>query len=172
MIQNESRQSALTGNEQEAFLKTRSETIRELRANGVRPKPLDRLLSELGYDYAAPIRGRAEAIDRDALKQLVRPRNGTPKNKSAVTPPTPPDAEATPPKRGDPAVRLRSAAPSTRPSDQPSSSPRDVHRPGGLSDFEFDDRQAGHRIGWRPVPEVALCVRADCATTPRVGKTG
>jgi hypothetical protein len=92
LIQNEERKGSMTGNEQEAFLRTRSETIRELRANGVRPKPLDRLLSELGYDYAAPIRGRAEAVDREALNRLARPRNEAPKAKAAVTPPTPPDA--------------------------------------------------------------------------------
>jgi hypothetical protein len=93
LVQNERRQQNMTGNEQEAFLRTRSDTIRELRANGVRPKPLDRLLSELGYDYSAATSGRAEAVDRDALKQLVRPRNGAPKNKSAVTPPNPPAPE-------------------------------------------------------------------------------
>ena len=37
LIQNESRQSTLTGNEQEAFLKTRSDTIRELRATASGP---------------------------------------------------------------------------------------------------------------------------------------
>ena len=83
----------------EAFLKTRSDAIRELRANGVRPMPIDRLLTELGYDYAAPTRGRAEAIDRGALKQLMRPRNGTPKNKAAVTPPTPPARRTDTPRR-------------------------------------------------------------------------
>ena len=45
LIQNESRQSTLTGNEQEAFLKTRSDTIRELRAQrrpaqAARPAPV------------------------------------------------------------------------------------------------------------------------------------
>ena len=92
LVQNQRREKNLTGHEQEDFLKTRSNAIRELRANGVRPMPLPRLLSELGYDYAAPIRGRAEAVDREALKQLARPRNGTPKNKAAVTPPSPPAA--------------------------------------------------------------------------------
>ena len=140
----------MTGNEQEAFLKTRSDAIRELRANGVRPKPLDRLLSELGYDYAAPIRGRAEAVDRDALNQLARPRNDTPKNKAAVTPPTPPAAGGRRPRRRRRRRRSRShssATLSTRPSDRPSTSPRDVHRPGGLCDFELQaDDRPGDRI--------------------------
>jgi len=96
LVQNERRENALSGREQEEFLKTRSDAIRELRANGVRPKPIERLLSELGYDYAATIRGRAEAVDREALKQLSRPRNGTPKNKAAVTPPNPPAAKDAP----------------------------------------------------------------------------
>jgi len=98
LVQHERRENALTGREQEEFLKTRSDAIRELRANGVRPKPLERLLSELGYDYAATIRGRAEAVDKEALKQLGKPKNGTPKNKAAVTPPTPPAAEEETPK--------------------------------------------------------------------------
>ena len=145
LIQNESRQTTMTGNEQEAFLKTRSDTIRELRANGVRPKPLDRLLSELGYDYAAPIRGRAEAVDRGCLEAAREAADRHPQEQGRR------HASHSPRRRRRRPRRRRSAVIPRRPLDQAerptSTSPRDVDRPGGLSDFEFDDDRPGDRSG-------------------------
>ena len=67
---------AVTANETAEGLKKQSEAIREARLNGVRPMPIERLLPFLGYDYAAPIRGRAEVIDVPTLKRVLTPRQG------------------------------------------------------------------------------------------------
>jgi hypothetical protein len=65
----------VTSTETAEFLKKQSEAVREARLNGVRPMPIERLLSYLGYDYSAPIVGRAEAINRNTLNLMLRPRN-------------------------------------------------------------------------------------------------
>jgi hypothetical protein len=66
--------SPVTANENTEFLKKQSEAIREARLNGVRPMPIERLLPYLGYDFAAPVRGRAEAVDTQTLKRVLAPR--------------------------------------------------------------------------------------------------
>ena len=62
---------SVTANENAEFLKKQSEAIREARLNGVRPMPIERLLPYLGYDFAAPVVGRAEAVDAQTLKRLL-----------------------------------------------------------------------------------------------------
>lgn len=58
------------------FVKKRSAAIRIARDNGVRPLLIGRLLNYLGYAYNAPARGRAEAIDSNALKGLIQKKTG------------------------------------------------------------------------------------------------
>jgi peptidoglycan hydrolase CwlO-like protein len=60
--------------EQIEFLRKQSEAIKEARLNGVRPMAIGRLLTYLGYDYQAPVRGRTEAIDQGALRRLLTPK--------------------------------------------------------------------------------------------------
>ena len=67
---------SITANETAEFLKKQTEAIREARLNGVRPMPLERLLPFLGYDFFAPIRGRAEAFDLNNMKRVLMPRQG------------------------------------------------------------------------------------------------
>jgi hypothetical protein len=76
------------------FLNKRSAAVREARDNGVRPLSLARLLAYLGYDYAAPIKGRAEAVDTKTLKILGLPRQDAAKPKAAE--PAAPKDEAKP----------------------------------------------------------------------------
>lgn len=74
------------------FLEKQSAALREARDNGVRPMLIGRLLNYLGYDFHAPVVGRAEAIDKNAMKLLTRPR---PDAKKAAAPEgTAPDAAA------------------------------------------------------------------------------
>ncbi len=75
------------------FLKKRSAAIREARDNGVRPMMLERLLNFLGYDFHAPIHGRVEAVDKEALKSLARPKQDA---KKAATPAAPPAGDTPP----------------------------------------------------------------------------
>ena len=74
----------VTANENAEFLKKQSEAIREARLNGVRPMPIERLLPFLGYDYLAPVTGRAEAVDTVNLKRILAPRQDTEKPKAAA----------------------------------------------------------------------------------------
>ena len=60
--------------ESSEFLKKQADAVREARLNGVRPMRIERLLPYLGYDYQAPIRGRAEATNTSALRQMLSPR--------------------------------------------------------------------------------------------------
>jgi hypothetical protein len=86
-------QKSLTMNESAEFLRKKSEAVREARINGVRPMPIERLLSYLGYDYGAKVVGRAEAVDRNALNLMLRGRSQT----KPATPTTPTEENATPP---------------------------------------------------------------------------
>lgn len=61
------------------FLKKRTEAEREARLVGVRPMPVQRLLSYLGYDYSEPLRGRVEARDDATMKRFLRGKPTTPK---------------------------------------------------------------------------------------------
>jgi len=56
------------------FIKKQSEAIKEARLDGVRPMSIGRLLSYLGYDYHAPVRGRAEAVDTATLRRMLAPK--------------------------------------------------------------------------------------------------
>jgi hypothetical protein len=84
-----------TSTEQVEFLKKQSEAIKEARLNGVRPMAIGRLLSYLGYDYQAAVRGRAEAVDTGALRRLLTPKQREHQAK--------PPAEATQPAEAAPA---------------------------------------------------------------------
>jgi hypothetical protein len=50
------------------------EVVREARLNGIRPMTIEHLLAFLGYDMNAPIIGRPEAVNANALKRLTSPR--------------------------------------------------------------------------------------------------
>jgi hypothetical protein len=65
------------------FAQKKSAAIREARLNGVRPMKIERLLSYLGYDFAAPVTGRPEAYDTASMKMLLRARQGEGQAKSA-----------------------------------------------------------------------------------------
>lgn len=66
--------SDTTLGQQADFQKRFGEVIKEARLNGIRPLPIERLLSYLGYEMGSPIIGRAEAVNTRALKELTRPR--------------------------------------------------------------------------------------------------
>lgn len=85
----------ITAAENADFLRKQTEAVREARLNGVRPMPIERLLPYLGYDFFAPIRGRAEAVDTKSLKRMLMPRqeNGAPSQPGAAAP-APDGAEA------------------------------------------------------------------------------
>ena len=67
--------------EDTAFLQEESQATKEARDNSVRPLPLEKLLNLLGYDYEAPIEGRREAVNKQGVLQLLKP-------KAKTTPPT------------------------------------------------------------------------------------
>jgi len=70
--------------EYKEFFTKRSEAMREARQMGVKPMRKERLLRWLGYDFAAPVRGGAEAMDMNTMKMLTRPRQSqTPKPAAA-----------------------------------------------------------------------------------------
>lgn len=79
--------SSTTATENSEFLRKQTEATREARLNGVRPMPIERLLPMLGYDFAAPVRGQAEAVDRNALKRLTAPRQDPNKPRAAPAEP-------------------------------------------------------------------------------------
>jgi hypothetical protein len=87
----------VTTNTQMEFLKQQSDAIKEARLIGVRPMPIARLLTYLGYDYHAPIVGRAEAVNKAAMRRLLAPRqHDQAKPATEGTPAeTPPAAEGT-----------------------------------------------------------------------------
>ncbi len=88
-------QKSITMNDSADFLRKKSEAVREARISGVRPMPIERLLSYLGYEYGARIVGRAEAVDRNSLNLQIRGRG----QQKAAAPATPTDENAatTPP---------------------------------------------------------------------------
>jgi len=69
-----SQPSEATLTEMAQFDKKRGEMIKEARLNSIRPMPIEKLLTYLGYDFAAPVIGRAEGINEDALKRLTGAR--------------------------------------------------------------------------------------------------
>jgi len=76
------------------FIKKQTEAVREARLQGVRPMRVERLLNYLGYDYAAPIMGRAEAFNKGAMQNLLKPRQANTPAPAAAAPPA--TEEATP----------------------------------------------------------------------------
>ncbi|WP_152054062.1 hypothetical protein [Tautonia marina] len=60
-----------------AFATTRTEVIEEARRLGLRPLPVERLLSSLGYSYGMTIPGVVEAADTEAIERLLNPEGTT-----------------------------------------------------------------------------------------------
>lgn len=52
------------------------EVTKQARADGIRPMPIERLLSYLGYDINTPVIGRSEEINDSAIKRLLAPKPG------------------------------------------------------------------------------------------------
>jgi hypothetical protein len=85
----------------------KGKVIQEARLDGIRPLPIERLLSFLGYDINTPVVGRAEAVNSSALRRLSerpaqsgpvaapKPPTGTPKDETKAED----DADATPKKK-------------------------------------------------------------------------
>ncbi len=68
------------------------EVVKEARADGIRPMPIERLLSFLGYDINTPVVGRTESVNQRALNRLVAPKQyGAPA--APATKPAAPNAE-------------------------------------------------------------------------------
>ncbi len=66
-----------TARDDTAFLQEESAASQEARNQNVRPLPLEKLLSMLGYEYSAPLEGRREAYDKAAIKSIVKPKGGS-----------------------------------------------------------------------------------------------
>jgi hypothetical protein len=49
----------------------KGEVIKEARADGIRPMPIERLLNFLGYDMNAAVVGRPEAVDQRSLNRVL-----------------------------------------------------------------------------------------------------
>jgi hypothetical protein len=69
---------AVVTEEETQFLKKESEAMREARSLGVRPIPIERLLTYLGYSPFSVTPGRLEQIDRDASDALLNRRGRGP----------------------------------------------------------------------------------------------
>ncbi len=81
------RDAKAMGVDDEAFLKRRAAAISKARQDGIRPKPIERLLNELGYTYGSPVPGRSEASDPKAINSLLNPKG------KVVAPDVPPAGE-------------------------------------------------------------------------------
>jgi len=77
------KESDSTLTQQANYEKHRGEMLREARQNGSRPIDIGRLLSYLGYDMNAPIVGRAEGVNKSALKRFTDPKPKTDAQKAA-----------------------------------------------------------------------------------------
>jgi hypothetical protein len=83
--------------EQAKFDAKKGQVIKQARAEGIRPMPIQRLLAFLGYEMGTPAVGRAEAVNDQALRRLIEPRKRAEAPKSAADQPkTEPDAAAPP----------------------------------------------------------------------------
>ena len=58
---------------EQQFNETRTEVVDKARRLGIRPMPIDRLLSSLGYSYGMMIPGKVEAADTAAIRRLLNP---------------------------------------------------------------------------------------------------
>ncbi len=83
--------SAETDTRKAALDKRVGEVIKDARINGIRPMLIERLLAYLGYDMNAPVVGRAEGIDNNAMRRLTgtRRQNQPATTKAAGTTPRP-----------------------------------------------------------------------------------
>jgi hypothetical protein len=52
----------------------KGEVVKEARLDGIRPLPIERLLSYLGYDINTPVVGRTEAVNESAIRRLTSKR--------------------------------------------------------------------------------------------------
>ena len=68
------RDAKILGGDEESFLKKKTAAIATARLDGIRPKPVERLLSELGYSYGSAVPGRVEAADRPAINSIINPK--------------------------------------------------------------------------------------------------
>ncbi len=73
--------------EQSKFEERRGQVIKQARAEGIRPMPLQRLLAYLGYNMGTAPIGRAEAVNSGALRRLQEPRRGAEQPNSATDQP-------------------------------------------------------------------------------------
>ncbi len=105
------------------------EVVKEARADGIRPMPIERLLSFLGYDINTPVVGRTESINQRALNRLVAPKQyGTRRRPRRPRPPPPPPTWMPPPSptriRPRRRARPRRRRPRTPTTSNPSPAPR------------------------------------------------
>jgi hypothetical protein len=54
----------------------KGEIVKEARLDGIRPLPIERLLSYLGYDINTPVIGRPEAVNESAIRRLTAKKQG------------------------------------------------------------------------------------------------
>ncbi len=80
-----------TSREESEFYKKRTDALQEARLAGIRPIAIDRLLNFVGYTFGAPVLGRTEGANREAIDRLTKPRGAT-----APLPATTPPSDDTP----------------------------------------------------------------------------
>lgn len=90
------REGKAAASDEDVFLKKRTAAIAQARMDGITPKPIERLLSELGYSFTSKPNGVVEAADRAAIDAILHP-----KGRVGVIP-TPGDTEK---KEGDDAPK-------------------------------------------------------------------
>ncbi len=94
------------------------EVVKEARADGIRPMPIERLLSFLGYDINTPVVGRSESVNQRALNRLVAPKHY---NAPAATPAAKP---ATPKEDMDAAADEPAPAPAIHAQEEGAATPK------------------------------------------------
>jgi hypothetical protein len=72
--------------EQAKFEQKKGLVIKQARAEGIRPMPIQRLLAYLGYEMGTPIIGKSEAVNAPALRRLLEPRKAPEQPKAATQP--------------------------------------------------------------------------------------
>ena len=71
----------------------KGEVVKEARLDGIRPLPIERLLSYLGYDINTPVIGRPEAVNESAIRRLTTRRQQATPGAAAPAASTPPAEE-------------------------------------------------------------------------------
>lgn len=94
--------------EDKQYLERKTQALRDAHLYGVRPISIDKLLAMLGYKYGTDVPGRAEAVDREAVEQLLRhqPQGAQPSGNAPETEapqPAAPGGEAPAPAANEPA---------------------------------------------------------------------